>query len=147
LNSSKNRIENAAENPGRLFIIDASSARTSAVACSIPLRGRPFAEDRAARRDGYGHAHQNPFVIKVMIGDVVRLRIGRHQFGTLLEVGPKDQRFAVLMQAREQLAATAESCGAIGCTFFDVVEGHRHFSHGFKFDCHFRSWRSTRSRF
>jgi hypothetical protein len=83
-----------------------------------------------------GDANQNPFVIEVVIGDVVRSRIGGEQLRALVEIGADDQGFAVLMEAEEECAAHAESGSAVRRALCDIVEGKREFANGGEGDGH-----------
>src|SRR6202046_4460232 len=60
-----------------------------------------------------------------MISDVVSLRIGRHQFLALLKIRSNHERFTVLMQPHEQLAAYLERRRAVGHPLFHVVQRKR----------------------
>ena len=75
---------------------------------------------------------QYPLIIKIVIGDVVGLWIGRHQLGALLKIHSNHQRIAILMQAREQRAAHLEPRCAIGRGFFHVIERQRHLARSFE---------------
>jgi len=70
-----------------------------------------------------GDTHQYPFVIEVVIGDVVGGRVGGQQLRALFKICPYYERFTVLMEPQEQNTAYAKSRRAVGHTLFDVVEG------------------------
>ncbi len=110
------------------------AARFSAAAdlCAQRIRSRNASAVNAR------HANQNPFVVDVVIGDVVRGRIGGQQLLALIKIRAYHQRFAVLMEAQEQHAAHAESGRAVGHALFDVVERQREFANGGEGDGHIR---------
>src|SRR5258708_5461590 len=72
--------------------------------------------------------NQDPRVVAVVVGKVVRVRVGGQQFFALIEIHANYQRLAVLAQAGDQLAANLERRRAVRRAFLDVLQRQRNFA-------------------
>jgi hypothetical protein len=81
-------------------------------------------------------AHEDPFVIEVVVGGVVGGGVGGDHFVAFFKTCADDESFAVFFEAGEERLADFECGRAVGLGFLDGVEGKREFPNGLEGDGH-----------
>jgi len=76
--------------------------------------------------------NEHPGIVQIVIGDVERFRLFCHQHFALVKINGDDQRLAILVLAREQLAFDFPRRRTVRGPFFDAGQRQRELAHSLK---------------